>query len=177
MWVAKIFFSTSLFYVFQQTSTGLYIISFFTIVLIRFQSLSLAFKYLIVSYPTVTSEDVCWGMLRHVRCFAMFVTAVCILFLLEMSSLANKYLADGTLKSYSAFKHLIAWLSRNISDFTFGCKAFVDLHSHADVASCVPRQRVEANVTRKYPSREHFLIDCLAVPVTLKNLKAKHILT
>ena len=148
MWVARNLFFTSLLYIFQQISIDVYH-QFFTIVLIRFQSFSLAFKYLIVSYPTVISEDVCWGIRNvkslikvffyNMRCFVMFVTSVCILFLLEMSSLANKYLADGTLKSYSAFKHLIAWLSRNISGFTFGWKAFVDLHSHADVAVCVPR--------------------------------------
>ena len=34
---------------------------FFTIVLIRFQSFALAFN-LVVFYPTVTSEDVCWGI-------------------------------------------------------------------------------------------------------------------
>ena len=64
----------------------------FIIVIIRFQSFSLKQLNRIVLYPTVTSEDVCLGIYetlslikvfkKNMRCFLMFVTAVCILFMM-----------------------------------------------------------------------------------------------
>ena len=52
-------------------------------------------------YPTVTSENVCWGIRNvkslikifyNMRCFVMFVTAVCVLFLLKLKWPKNKSL-------------------------------------------------------------------------------------
>ena len=59
----------ALLYIVQQTLIGLYIISFSSIVLIRFQS-SLSLKYLniLLYFPAVTSEERVWAcMLRHTK--------------------------------------------------------------------------------------------------------------
>ena len=97
------FFSTSHFYFFQQTQLGLFIFIYSFIVitfLIWYKSSCLN---LIVVQVTVTSEDVCWSIRNvkflnvsfyNMRCVVMFITAVCLIFLLKLKWPKNKSVYD-----------------------------------------------------------------------------------
>ena len=60
-------------------------------------------SFYFVVYVTVTSEDVCWSIRNvksineefyNMRCLVMFLTAVCLLFLLKLKWPKNKSVYD-----------------------------------------------------------------------------------
>ena len=93
------FFSTSHLYFFQETQLGLFIFIYsfiFITFLIWYKSSCLDF---IVVWVTVTSEDVCWSIRNvkfinesfyNMRCLVMFITAVCLIFLLKSVEMAEE---------------------------------------------------------------------------------------
>ena len=127
MLAVRNFFSTSHFYFFQQTQLGLFIFIYSFIVitfLIWYKSSCLN---LIVVLVTVTSEDVCWSIRNvkflnesfyNMRCVVMFITAVCLIFLLKLKWPKVSYvvhIVDISLLSRSFTSHA----SVNILKFKF----------------------------------------------------------
>ena len=103
MLAVRNFFSTSHLYFFQETQLGLFIFIYsfiFITFLIWYKSSCLN---LIVVWVTVTSEDVCWSIRNvkflnvsfyNMRCVVMFITAVCLIFLLKLKWPKNKSVYD-----------------------------------------------------------------------------------